>query len=452
MTLMPKREYLALLVGDILIFTAALWLTLALRYLQPPSSALFMLHFVPFSILFVVWIVVFFLAGLYSRHTPLFRSRLLSTIIYAQIINILIAALFFFLTPVFGIAPKTNLVLYLLVSSVLIFLWRVYLYPHIRSGKKIRGVLIASGPDAKRLVEEVKHNQRAFTFAFDYAIDTKEAPSHEVIQRACRVAVDTGVSFIVVDLSDRAVSSALPIIYDAAFHKKRFALINAVDLYQEVFEREPLSLINYEWVLGNIGISRLYDILKRGIDMFVSLIGGIVSLIFYPFVILAIKLDDRGPIFIKQARVGRYQEPIRILKFRSMSGNDEGRYGKNGKSSLTITRVGKWLRLLRIDELPQLWNVLRGDLSLVGPRPELPAIAGLYSAKIPYYNARYLIAPGLTGWAQLKHDRDPHHGHDIAETKEKLSYDLYYLKHRSLFLDIFIILQTIRLVVSARGS
>jgi lipopolysaccharide/colanic/teichoic acid biosynthesis glycosyltransferase len=88
----------------------------------------------------------------------------------------------------------------------------------------------------------------------------------------------------------------------------------------------------------------------------------------------------------------------------------------------------------------------------VGPRPELPAIAGLYSAKIPYYNARYLVSPGLTGWAQLKHDRDPHHGHDIAETKEKLSYDLYYLKHRSLFLDLFIILQTVRLLVTARGS
>lgn len=447
---MPKREYIVLLIGDILVLTAALWLTLALRYLEPPSEALFMLHAVPFSLLFVVWIVVFFLAGLYSRHTPLFRSRLFASIMYAQVINMVLAAIFFFLTPVFGIAPKTNLVLYLVVSTILIFLWRVSLYPKMRSNRKIRGVLIASGPDSKLLAAEVKRGQ--FPFAFDYCVDTKDAPSHEVIQRACRVAVDTGVSFIVVDLSDRAVSSALPIIYDAAFHKTRFALIDAVDLYQEVFEREPLSLITYEWVLGNIGTSRLYDILKRGLDIVLSLIAGAVSLIVYPFVILAIKFDDGGPIFITQARVGRYQEPIRIIKFRSMSGNDEGQYGKSGKSSLVVTRVGKWLRMLRIDELPQLWNVLRGDLSLVGPRPELPAIAGIYSAKIPYYNARYLIAPGLTGWAQLKHAHDPHHGHDIAETKEKLSYDLYYLKHRSFLLDLYIALQTIRLLVTARGS
>jgi lipopolysaccharide/colanic/teichoic acid biosynthesis glycosyltransferase len=450
MTLMPKREYLALLIGDILVLTVALWLTLALRYLQPPSPALFQMHLVPFSLLFVVWIGVFFLAGLYGRHTPLFRSRLLATIIYAQVINIVVAALFFFSLPIFGIAPKMNLILYLFVSTALIFLWRVSLYPKMRSGGKVRGVLIASGPDVKQLTEEVKKGH--FAFAFDHAIDTKEVPSHEVIQRACRVAVDRDVSFIVVDLSDRAVSSALPIIYDAAFHKRRFALVDAVELYQEVFEREPLSLINYEWVLQNIGTSRLYDILKRAIDILAALVVGIVSLIAYPFVILAIKLDDGGPIFITQSRVGRYREPIKIVKFRSMSGNDEGKYGKSGKSDLKITRVGKWLRLLRVDELPQLWNVLRGDLSFVGPRPELPIIAAIYDAKIPYYNARYLVSPGLTGWAQLKHDRHPHHGHDIEETKEKLSYDLYYLKQRSLFLDIFVMLQTIRVVVSARGS
>ena len=135
-----------------------------------------------------------------------------------------------------------------------------------------------------------------------------------------------------------------------------------------------------------------------------------------------------------------------------MSGNDEGKYGEGGKSKLKVTRVGYWLRTLRLDELPQLWNVLRGDLSLVGPRPELPALAAQYNARIPYYNARYLVAPGLTGWAQVRHDRDPHHGADIVETKTKLSYDLYYLAHRSLLLDLFIMLQTVRIFVTARGS
>jgi len=451
MSLVPKREYVALLLGDLLVFTAALWFTLALRYLSPPTATLFRQHLVPFSLLFVAWIVVFFLAGLYGRHTRLFRGRLFATILYAQLINILIAALFFFLIPAFGIAPKTILVLYLFVSSLLIFLWRVGLYPRVRRARKLQGVLIASGPDARLLAEEVAHDGR-YPFTFDYVIDTKESPAHEVIQRACRIIEEDDVTFLVVDFSDKAVSAALPILYDAAFQKEGFALVDAIELYQEVFEREPLSLIDYEWVLGNATTSRLYDALKRSIDILGSIILGIVSLVVYPFVIAAVKLEDGGPVFVTLPRVGAYQKQINIVKFRSMTGNDAADYGASGKSKLEVTRVGKWLRLFRVDELPQIWNVFRGDLSFVGPRPEAPALAGKYGARIPYYNARHLIKPGLTGWAQLRHDRHPHHGLAIEETKEKLSYDLYYLKRRSLFLDVFIMLQTVRIILSARGS
>jgi len=451
MTLVPKREYLLLLVGDIAIFVASLWLTLALRYLEPPSIELFMLHLQPFALLFSAWVVVFFLAGLYGRHTRIFRSRLIPTIFYTQIVNMMIAALFFFFVPSFGLSPKTILLLYLAVSFCLIFAWRGMLFIRMPRSKKLKGVLIAHGPDARALAEEIHRDPHA-TFAFDYVVDTSTAPSHEVIQQACRVAAEEDVTFLVADFSDKAVSAALPIIYDAAFQKNRFALVEASELYQEVFDRVPLSLINYEWVLQNLSASRVYDLIKRLMDIMGALIIGGLSLIAYPFVMMAIKLDDGGQIFITQLRVGRFQKPIRIVKFRSMSGNDMGDYGAGGKSTLTVTRVGRILRMLRIDELPQLWNVLRGDLSLVGPRPELPALAAQYSARIPYYNARYLVSPGLSGWAQLRHDSHPHHGADIVETKAKLSYDLYYLKHRSLLLDLFVILQTIRIALTARGT
>ncbi len=451
MQLVPKREYVVLLVGDLLIFALSLWVTLTLRYLKPASAELFTTHLIPFSGLFAVWIGMFFLAGLYGRHTRLFRSRLAATILYTQVLNVGLTALFFFFVPIFGLAPKTILVFYLVVSFIGVFAWRVAVFPHLRSTRRLKGVLIASGPDAKALTAEVAGDAR-YAFSFEYIIDTKEMPSHEVIQHACRVAEEDDVSFVVVDLSDRAVSAALPIIYDAAFHKRHFALLDAVELYQEVFEREPLSLINYEWVLGNVSASRVYDSMKRGIDILAALCIGFVSLIFYPFVILAIKLDDGGPVFVKLPRVGRYQTQIDIVKFRSMTGNDAGDYGASGKSRLKVTRVGRWIRAFRIDELPQVWNVLRGELSLVGPRPETPALAAQYNARIPYYNARYLIAPGLMGWAQLRHDQHPHHGIAVEETKEKLSYDLYYLKHRSLFLDLFIMLQTVRVILTARGS
>jgi lipopolysaccharide/colanic/teichoic acid biosynthesis glycosyltransferase len=390
------------------------------------------------------------LAGLYGRHTRLFKSRLLATILYAQILNVVIAALFFFFVPAFGIAPKTILFFYLCISFPLIVVWRVVLFPQLRTVRKLKGVLLASGPDAKALAEEVAEGR--YSFSFHYIIDTASAPTHQIIQQVLRVAEEDDITFLVVDFSDKSVSAALPIMYDAAFHKHRFALLDAVELYQELFDREPLSLVNYEWVLGNISASRIYDTVKRAIDILGAVVLGSLSLIFYPFVMFAIWLDDGGNFFITQIRVGRFQQPIRIIKFRSMSGNDEGQYDKDGKSKLEVTRIGRWLRVLRIDELPQLWNVLMGDLSLVGPRPELPALANQYNARIPYYSARYLIAPGLMGWAQLKHDRHPHHGTDMIETKEKLAYDLYYLKHRSLLLDIFIIFQTIRIIFTARGT
>ncbi len=451
MTLVPKREYLLLLLGDLVVFTISLWATLALRYMETPSWELFVLHLRPFSLLFASWVAVFFLAGLYGRHTRIFRSRLITTILYTQIINMMIAALFFFFIPSFGLSPKTILLLYLIVSFALIFAWRGLIFTRLPRSKKLRGVLIAHGPDAKALAEEIARDPHA-TFAFDYVIDTSDAPSHEVIQQACRVAAEDDVTFLVADFSDKAVAAALPIIYDAAFQKNKFALVEASELYQEVFDRVPLSLIDYEWILRNVNASTVYDLVKRVVDVIGALIIGAASLVLYPFVMLAIKLDDGGDIFITQERVGRFQRPIKVYKFRSMSGNDQGDYGEAGKTKLTVTRVGRVLRVLRIDELPQLWNVFRGDLSLVGPRPELPALAAQYSARIPYYNARYLVSPGLSGWAQLRHDRHPHHGTDVTETKEKLSYDLYYLKHRSLWLDIFIILQTVRIALTARGS
>jgi len=451
MTLVPKREYVILLLGDVIVFALSLWLALALRYLEVPSNRILAMHVTPFLILFTAWIGIFFLAGLYGKYTKLFRSRLFPTILYTQIINVALAALFFFFIPLFGIAPKTVLLIYLLVSSLLIVGWRVVLFPRLRRGRRLKGVLLGAGPDARALAEEIGADAR-YPFRFEYVVDTSQTPSHEVIQHACRIAEEDDIAFLVVDVSDQALQAALPILYDAAFHKHRFVMVNMMDLYQEIFDRVPLSLVRYEWVLENSSSTPAYDILKRAIDIAVSFLGGVLSLVLYPFIMLAIKMDDGGDVFIKQERVGRFQKPMYIYKFRSMTGNDGGKYDQTGKSTLSVTRVGKILRVLRLDEIPQLWNVLIGDLSIVGPRPEFPALAEHYNARIPYYNARYLVTPGLTGWAQIFHDRHPHHGTDVAATKEKLAYDLYYFFRRSLLLDIYIILQTIRIVLTARGT
>ena len=201
MSLVPKREYLLLFVGDVLVFVSSLWLTLALRYVAFPSKELFLKHLLPFSLLFVLWAALFFLAGLYGKHTRLFRSRLSATLLSTQVINVSLAALFFFSIPAFGLSPKTILVLYLVISFLLVYLWRVALFPKLPRplrGRKPRGILIASGPDARALAEEVASDTR-YPFKFEQVIDTAEAPSHEVIQHACRLAGKGDMSFLLVD-------------------------------------------------------------------------------------------------------------------------------------------------------------------------------------------------------------------------------------------------------------
>ncbi|MEK7136036.1 MAG: sugar transferase, partial [Patescibacteria group bacterium] len=172
------------------------------------------------------------------------------------------------------------------------------------------------------------------------------------------------------------------------------------------------------------------------------------SLPFYPLIMLAIKLDDGGEIFIYPERVGEHNRPIRLLKFRTMTvGNDGGQWGMVENK---VTRVGAFLRRTRLDELPQIWNVIRGDLSLVGPRPEFAPAVGLYGEEIKFYNVRHLVKPGLSGWAQI-YGEQPHHGIGVEETKNKLSYDLFYIKNRSILLDIKIALKTIRILLSRSG-
>jgi lipopolysaccharide/colanic/teichoic acid biosynthesis glycosyltransferase len=258
------------------------------------------------------------------------------------------------------------------------------------------------------------------------------------------------VSVIAIDLANENVEPVLPHLYNLIFSKISF--IDMHKIYEDIFDRVPLSLLKYNWFLENIStVPRgVYDTLKRLMDITISFSAFILSLVVYPFIYLGIKLDDGGKIFIAQERIGENNKIIKIFKFRSMSRDDAGDYVSGGTPN-TVTKVGNFLRKTRLDELPQLWNVLKGDLSLIGPRPELPELAKRYTQEIPYYNVRHLIKPGLSGWAQIYHEEHPHHGVDTLETKKKLSYDLYYIKNRSFLLDIKITLRTLKILASIAG-
>jgi len=445
MTPALRPRTLGLFVGDLLFFTFSLWLSLYLRTFDAPSLALFWAHLVPFSLLFVVWAIVFFIAGLYESRSIILERRAISvTLLMAQLANVVIAALFFSFVPIFGIAPKTLLVIYLIVSFVLVLLWRVALFPQIGFRRKENALVVGSGTEIVELVEALYKARHAPT-----AIAAVLEPGDPTLADDIKNAVaEFRPRFIIADFNDPRVLAAFPNLYNYLNRGIRF--FDALGLYEEVFGRVPLSVIDQEWLARNVSrySHTLYDSFKRIIDIIIGVLGGIVSLIFYPFVAAAIVLESGFPIFIAQERVGEDERTVTMYKFRSMQRNDMSL--GNAPSTNKVTRVGKVLRVTRLDELPQLWNIVRGDLSLIGPRPELPSGVALYEKEIPYYNVRHLVKPGLSGWAQL-YGQHAHHGIGVEETRNKLSYDLYYIKHRSLMLDAVVILKTIKKLLTRSG-
>ncbi len=448
-SLRPK-EPLILFVGDIFFLMITLWASLALRNLALPSQELFLIHLSPFGFLFIIWIVVFYVAGLYEKRTLILRSKLPGVLFNTQIANSIIAVIFFYFIPYFGITPKTLLFIYLLVSFLVILGWRVWGYFWIGAGNANNALIIGSGPEMKELYDEV-NTHPLYNLKFISSVDLDQDHGPGFLDEIMSRIYSEEVSLVAVDLTNPKSEPVLPRLYNLIFSKISF--VDMHKIYEDIFDRVPLSLLKYNWFLENISSSpRIgYDALKRVMDIVLSSILLIVSIPFDIFAMIAIKLEDGGPVFLVQERVGKNNKLFKIVKFRTMSGSDHGEYTE-GKSELQVTKVGNFLRRSRIDEFPQFWNVITGDLSLVGPRPELPRLMKVYEKEIPYYNVRHIIKPGLSGWAQIYQENHPHHGEAVMETKEKLAYDLYYIKNRSLLLDFKIALRTIRTLLSRAGK
>ncbi|HEY8446609.1 MAG TPA: sugar transferase [Thermomicrobiales bacterium] len=244
-----------------------------------------------------------------------------------------------------------------------------------------------------------------------------------------------------------------PILPDVTDRRgKRPTVRSGGEKIEDLLGRIPLELAQQDPFLARVEqqpvIQGGYAIAKRALDILVSFVLGLIVLPTLPLIALAIKLDSPGPIFYSQDRVGLGGRIFRIYKFRTMR-QDAERDGAVWASEHDprVTRVGRFMRLTRIDELPQLWNVFRGDMTLVGPRPERPEFTTELAAALPGYNLRHVVKPGLTGWAQVSY----RYTSSIRDTRTKLEYDLYYIKHASLGLDLTILWRTVGVVLGMRG-
>lgn len=447
MKISNRGETFALFVGDVALLYLSLFATLFIRYYTSETfqlDVMVRLHLLPFTILFALFTLVFFIAGLYEKHTLFLQKQLPQLLARALLVNILIAVVFFYFLPAFEITPKVNLFICLIVASLLLFAWRRFSLRRMTRAERERAVVIGTGEEMGKIVEELSGNPR-YGIRCSFVLDTTQGIREEEALRRIR---EERVNLVIVNLHDSKAQALFPHLYTLLFQNVRFADMH--DVYEEMFDRVPLSLVRYPWFLEHISGARFtYDILKRLMDIVVSFLLGLLSLLLYPLVYLAIKFDDGGPLFVFQERVGRFSRLVRTIKFRTMSRDDAGL--EELKEGNRITRVGAFLRRTRIDELPQLWNVLRGEMSLIGPRPELPALVAVYEREVPYYNTRHVLKPGLSGWAQIYHKNPPKVHANPDETAIKLSYDLYYLKNRSFWLDVKIALKTVKVLLSRSG-
>ena len=361
--------------------------------------------------------------------------------------------------PKFGVAGKMYY-LSILIASLFLFFWRLAFELYITHYAPKENILIVgTGEVARKVGEEVRKRKRlgfhlvGFINAHPERNSSHGAPIGEVLgdpTQLHRIIERHDVDKVVVAITERR--GEYPVKEMLALRVGGYQVVEWPTFFEKLSGRIPIDTLAPSFFIFNEGFrkSRIPLAIRRVLSAIVAAFFLVLLFPFFLVVAVSIKLDSFGPVLYTQIRVGQHNKPIRIYKFRSMRNDAE----KNGdavwavENDPRVTRVGHFLRKTRIDELPQLFNVLVGDLEFVGPRPERPEFVEKLQALIPYYALRHTVKPGLTGWAQVMF----HYGSTIDESKEKLQYDLFYIKNMSVKLDLLILFHTFKIVLLGRGA
>ncbi len=415
---------------------------------------------------------VFVVVLLFSSHLMEVYELTRNTRKREVFVNILFgaAASFSLLSVVYYMYPDIVLGRGVLAISLLIFIllqfcWHaIYLigknYPRFLQ----RVLVLGTGELAAQIGEMISSSRSSFLL-LGYASCGKREPLDESgtspseyvptnsIVGECdellSIAMKYRADLIVVALSERRGMFPLRDVLRCKLNS--IQIVDAPSIYEKILGKLMLESITPGWFIFSHGFRRtvLFNFCKRSVDVLLSLCGLFLMLPFFPILAIAIKLDSNGPVFFRQMRVGNKEKQFILYKFRSMRQDAEQVTGAvwAEKNDQRVTRLGKFLRNSRIDEIPQLINVLKNDMSFVGPRPERPEFVEDLKQIIPYYSKRHFMKPGLTGWAQVRYP----YGASVEDAIEKLRYDLYYIKNISPFLDTLIFLETIKVVLFGRG-
>lgn len=408
-----------LVLGDILALILSLFLMLKLRVGLTESENV-LSHIYLFAGLFALWLIVFFVFDLYNirRTTP--TPRTVGLLIAATTANTLLGVLFFYIFNI--IAPKTNLIMVSLFSLALLILWRRMYYHLFTNQFKRKIILLGNTPALTDLAAELQEHPQLGEVVF-----CNDCFPEKTIAADLVISSNHPKEVLSFSRSIGAEILSIEKAYEILFGKINLDFMN---------EEKALSILSKEQNKGLYVFSRLIEI---AIASFVLILTSPILLL----AMLAIYIEDGFPIFYTQKRVGKNGTIFTVYKLRTMKKDAE----KNGamwatKNDTRITKLGALLRKTHIDEIPQMLNIIKGDIALVGPRPERPEFVSELEQTIPYYFLRHAVRPGFTGWAQIKY----RYARTLDDSKEKFEYDLYYLQNKNTLLDTGIILKTIQII------
>lgn len=451
-----KKSWLILAGGDFLIASVVLVLV-GLLAGRPTGVYLFDDPQLPIQMLVFGLAVILsaYFTELYSEACLFDHREQVYRVVVSAILALLLLSLLYYAAPWADLVPP-RLVPTLCGFAFAQFLWH-YRYPILLRFPGIAQgtVVFGCGPMAREVVDLLEDDQNTWQFkgCVQPIGEHSTVPRRWILgeQDELREMVQKeGARKIVIALSERR--GILP-VRDLLWCKLNgVEVIDAQTFYERVTGRLKIEDINPSWFIFSDGfrVTHLMLLQKRILDIFFSLTGLLVVAPFLPLIALAIRLDSKGPVIFAQERVGMGGKVFRTYKFRSMTVDAEKETGAvwAQANDPRVTRLGGFLRKTRIDEIPQLFNVLKGDMSFIGPRPERPEFVEVLTEKIPYYATRHAVKPGLTGWAQVCYP----YGASEEDALEKLRYDLYYIKNYSPVLDLLIVLETIKVVLFARGG
>lgn len=430
---MNKIWQLPLFAGDIIWLILSLFITYAIRLYVTHEEFQFIELIIPFSILFAIWIVIFFIFNLYEAESVNPNPKNIGKVILAMFMNFIIGLLFFYIFSSFGLAPKLSLVSVSIISFVFLIIWRRFFYTISRPTFAKFVILVGN----QKALEEFREKMKSHPYIRESMTLSENADIENEIESYAK----KGQCLVIVN--DYALLQKIMPLAE----KYDCKIITLMSAYENILGRVPTDLLTDEEAIDmasrkeNLLYKIIYGIFEKICALSILIIASPILIL----AMIAIIIESGAPVIYKQERVGKHGRIFKFYKLRSMIKNAETTGAEWAKEKDSrVTSIGNILRKTHIDEIPQMWNVLVGDLALIGPRPERPEFVEQLTRSIPYYNVRQVIKPGFTGWAQIKFG----YARSVDDSKEKFEYDLYYIKNRSLLLDLGILLKTIQIIVT----